>query len=64
MTEPLYTCPYCNRSGFTHRGLRVHFCSQAPPAPGERAWSGKRFLTKAEITKIVVDSSLSTQPKP
>ena len=59
MSQPelLYACPYCERSGFTHRGLVNHFCSSAPLVRSGTA--PKRFLTKAEITKIIVDSSLT-----
>lgn len=64
MIEPLYTCPYCRRSGFTHRGLGTHWCSEAPIIRSAQKWNGKRQLTKAEISKIVVDSSFTTQPNP
>lgn len=56
--EILYTCPHCQRTGFTHRGLTNHICTHAPGGT-------KRALTKPEIAKIVVNSSLpKPNPKP
>ena len=42
-TEPLYTCPRCQQSGFTRRGLSAHVC-RGPQTGDER-----RRLTAAEI---------------
>ncbi len=47
--ELLYACPFCSRSGFTHRGLSAHWCQSAP----ERAGEAKRKPTKNEIARIV-----------
>lgn len=67
MTEPLYTCPYCARSGFTHRGLSAHWCRSAPTNAAAAKHNGSRMLTKREIAKIVVNHSLpqsNTTTKP
>jgi hypothetical protein len=58
--EVLYTCPHCQRSGFTHRGLTSHFCQTALAAP-PATHTTKRYLTKIEIIKIVVNR---TKPTP
>ncbi len=64
MSEPLYTCPFCERSGFTHRGLSGHWCRSAPANASATKHNGSRLLTKREISKIVVDSSLPPHPTP
>lgn len=42
-TEPLYTCPRCQQSGFTRRGLSAHVC-RGPQTGDER-----RRLTATEL---------------
>ena len=65
MSEPLYTCPFCSRSGFMYRGLKLHWCPSAPASQSAfMTRDGKRQLTKSEISKIVVDSSLPPHPTP
>lgn len=41
--ETLYTCTYCQRSGFSLKGLSAHRCRAL----------GRRTLSKAEITTVV-----------
>lgn len=57
--EILYTCPYCQRNGFTHRGLVGHVCASAP---GITQAIPKRFLTLPEIAKIVVSTPVPPTP--
>lgn len=30
MSELLFKCPFCERTGFTERGLHLHRCRQLP----------------------------------
>jgi len=50
-TEPLITCHFCGRSGFTRRGLRTHWCDHGNPAS-----------KSAQITKGEWQMTVDTPP--
>lgn len=43
MSEPLYRCPLCKRTGFTAKGLRAHHC------PAQSTWGGRRQVLPANM---------------
>lgn len=44
MKEILFTCPRCDKAGYTRRGLRAHYC---PAVGAERG--GKYRLPREEL---------------
>lgn len=54
--EPLYTCPRCQQSGFTFRGLRAHVCRG--PQPGDE----RRRLTAGETASAILAKPSHSSP--
>lgn len=55
-TEPLYTCPRCQQSGFIRRGLSAHVCRG--PQPGDE----RRRLTSAETASAILAKPSHSSP--
>ena len=61
LPEPLYQCPRCQRTGFTERGLRRHYCDSGarltgrplPPTDQFAPHAGRTRLTEGELASAI-----------
>ena len=60
MSEPLVTCLFCGRRGFTARGLRAHWCPAKPPTKGQKKHSA--MLTHSEWQLCVNEARKGPKP--
>jgi len=63
MTDPLYSCPRCERRGFTKSGLSHHVCRGSIPT-SEPRWLNPAELHSAQPLSIQITDSGSLSPMP